>query len=300
MGQLRSALRAYAFDGHQPGALLERLNGFQAGLGRGGMATVALVSVDPEAAELRYATAGHPPALLLGPDGAAAWLRDAHGVPLGVMDDAAYDDVTTAIEPGSTIVLYTDGLVETRGEHLDRGFERLEGAVLDGPADLDGLCDAVLKQTLADPEVDDDVTLLVLRTVSALDPRVELTIPGNPTALQAFRATTRRWLAGASGDASEVDDVTMAVNEAVQNAIEHGHRRRSTPVSVVLERAGDDVAIIVTDQGAWTEGSTQDRGRGLELMRALMDEVAVDASDGGTSVLLRRHLRQPTAPLARA
>jgi serine phosphatase RsbU (regulator of sigma subunit)/anti-sigma regulatory factor (Ser/Thr protein kinase) len=300
MGQLRSALRAYAFDGHGPAALLDRLNGFQHGLGRGGMATVALVSVDPAAEEVCYATAGHPPALLVGPDGETTWLRDAGGVPLGVVEDPTYVEASATLEPGSSLVLYTDGLVEARGEHLDEGFARLEKAVLDGPAELDALCDSVLKHTLADPDVDDDVTLVVLRTTSPRDPRVELSIPGNAEGLQAFRSTARRWLAGASADAVEVDEVTMAVNEAVQNAIEHGHRRRSTPVDVVLERTGDALEVSVTDQGRWHDGSSTDRGRGLALMRALMDDVVVDASgDSGTTLILRRTLRAPAAAAVR-
>jgi len=294
MGQLRSALRAYAFDGHGPGALLERLNGFQLGLGRGGMATVALVSVCPADESLCYATAGHPPALVRGPDGEVVWLQEAKGLPLGVTDDTSYTEVDADIAPGSTIVLYTDGLVEARGEHLDQGFARLEASVLAGTEDLDDLCESVLTGTLADPDVDDDVTLVVLRTVSSHDPRVELTVPGNATALQAFRNTTRRWLAGACDDEAEVDDMTMAVNEAVQNAIEHGHRRRSTPVSVTLERSADDIELTVVDQGSWTDGSSDDRGRGLSLMRALMDEVVVDPLAEGTRIVLRRRMRRPS------
>jgi PAS domain S-box-containing protein len=164
MGQLRSALRAYAFDGHPPASLLERLNAFMNGLRDRGMATVGLVSVNQETSELRYAKAGHPPALLVGPDGKATWLDQAAGVPLGVIDDAVYEEATIPFVAGSTLVLYSDGLVELRGESLDRGFERLEAAVIGAPHDPDALCDHVLEHTLANPDVDDDVTLLVLRT----------------------------------------------------------------------------------------------------------------------------------------
>ena len=163
MGQLRSALRAYAFDGHGPASVLERLNAFHIGLHRRGMATVGLVSVDPSTGELRYAKAGHPPALIVDADGGTAWLDDAVGVPLGAIDDAVYGEGTATLAPGATLVLYTDGLVELRGELLDRGFERLERATIGGPDEIDELCEAVLKGTLADPDVDDDVTLLVLR-----------------------------------------------------------------------------------------------------------------------------------------
>jgi PAS domain S-box-containing protein len=167
MGQLRSALRAYAFDGHSPGSLLERMNLFMNGLRDRGMATVGLVSVDPAKGEIRYAKAGHPPALLVGAGGETTWLDDAAGVPLGVLDDAQYAEGTAALAPGSTLVLYTDGLIEMRGESLDRGFERLEAAATSGPDDAESLLEHVLENTLADPDIDDDVTLLVLRTQPA-------------------------------------------------------------------------------------------------------------------------------------
>jgi phosphoserine phosphatase RsbU/P len=163
MGQLRSALRAYAFDGHGPASVLERLNAFHIGLRQRGMATVGLVSVDPSTGELRYAKAGHPPALVVSAEGETTWLDQAVGVPLGAIDDAEYEEAVATLTPGSTLVLYTDGLVELRGELLDRGFERLEKSMTDAPSDINALCDAVLHGTLADPDVDDDVTLLVLR-----------------------------------------------------------------------------------------------------------------------------------------
>jgi anti-sigma regulatory factor (Ser/Thr protein kinase) len=294
MGQLRSALRAYAFDGHGPGAILERLNAFQSTLGGDGMATVSLVSVSPTTGGLAYASAGHPPALLVA-DGRSQRLDGAGGIPLGVIEDAEYREITADVHPGATLVLYTDGLVESRTEHLDRGLERLEAAVLEGPDDLDDLCASVFRRALAEPLVDDDVTLLVLRMVSDREPRLELTVPGDAWALQAFRATVRRWLATASDDTAEIEDVIVAVNEAVQNAIEHAHRRRPMPVGVTLERTADELTITVRDKGSWTEGETADRGRGLVLMRALMDAVEIDASGDGTAVRLRRALRHPAA-----
>jgi anti-sigma regulatory factor (Ser/Thr protein kinase) len=62
---------------------------------------------------------------------------------------------------------------------------------------------------------------------------------------------------------------------------------------VVLERVGDDLAITISDAGHWTDGLSEDRGRGLALMRALMDDVEVDTSGGGTVIEMRRRLRQP-------
>ena len=163
MGQLRSALRAYAFDGHSPGSLLGRLNAFHTGLRPRGMSTVLLVSVDPEGRDVRYAKAGHPPALLIDPAGESHWLDEATGPLLGAIDEFSYPEGTVTLEKGSRLVLYTDGLVEHRGESIDRGFERLRAAAADAPDDLEAFCDHLAEHTPADPAVDDDVTLLVLR-----------------------------------------------------------------------------------------------------------------------------------------
>jgi len=163
MGQLRSALRAYAFDGHGPAALLERLNAFHLGLSERGMATVGLVSVDPVTGALTYAKAGHPPALLEDAEGDFLWLSEAEGVPLGVMEDARYTEGQAELRRGGTLMLYTDGLIELRNESLDVGFDRLAAAAASGPEGVGALCDHVLEHTLADPDVADDVTLVVLR-----------------------------------------------------------------------------------------------------------------------------------------
>ena len=163
MGQLRSALRAYAFDGHSPGSLLERMNAFHSGLRPRGMSTVLLVSVDPDGRDVCYAKAGHPPALVVDPDGSTRWLDEFSGPLLGAIDDVSYPEGSATLEPGSRIVLYTDGLVEHRGESIDRGFERLQAAARNAPGELEAFCDHMAQHTLADPAVDDDVTLLVLR-----------------------------------------------------------------------------------------------------------------------------------------
>jgi phosphoserine phosphatase RsbU/P len=163
MGQLRSALRAYAFDGHSPGSVLERLNAFHSGLRPRSMSTVMLVSVDTETGSFTYAKAGHPPALMVTPEGETSWLDGAPGPLLGAIDEVSYEEGSGDLPLGHTLVLYTDGLVEHRGESIDRGFERLRAAAAGAPGPLEAFCDHLALHTLADPAVDDDVTLLALR-----------------------------------------------------------------------------------------------------------------------------------------
>lgn len=292
MGQLRSAIRAYALEDAEPAAVLERLNAFQLGLGTETMATVVLAAMTEDGGSVTVASAGHPPPLVLGPDRAARWLTGPRGVPIGALDAPRYEQVREALEPGSTLVLYTDGLVEQRGEDLREGLGRLEASVVDGPADLEALCDHVLERAGGEPG-SDDVTLLVLRTLCAADEHVLLELPGDAPALTALRATLRRWLAASPADEDEIADVTMAVNEAVQNAIEHAHGLRPRPLAVELRRGDGEIVAVVRDRGAWRAAGQNDRGRGIPLMHALMSDVRIDRGADGTAVTLVRRLRAP-------
>ena len=97
------------------------------------MATVLLAVIDPAAATVDYASAGHPPPLVVAPGGEASFLGGGRGVPLGALERAPYTTATAQLEPGSTLLFYTDGLIEQRGEHPDEGLERLRSAAFEGP-----------------------------------------------------------------------------------------------------------------------------------------------------------------------
>jgi len=291
MGQLRSALRAYVLDGAGAAAALERINRFLLTLGWESMATAAVLVVEPATGRLTYANAGHPPPLVLGADGVARYLKESLSVPLGALDVPGYESAVAELEPGATLVLYTDGLVEQRDELLDRGIERLERAVVErGLAEPELLCERVLRGTIGDAGSDDDVTLLVVQAAPTLGERLELELVGEPVALASFRQALRRWLAEVDAAPQEVHEIVMATNEACQNAIEHAYGLAPEPFDVALSRANGSVEIVVRDRGSWTEGESPDRGRGLPLMRALMDDVEVDQRPTGTRIVLRRHL----------
>ena len=292
MGQLRSAVRSYALIESDPAVLLQRLNRYHYSMAWDDMATVLLVVIDPAAATVEYASAGHPPPLVVGPDGEGAYLVGGRGAPLGALDHPPYESARADLEPGSTLLVYTDGLIEQRGEHPDEGLERLRAATLAGPDDLGALCDHVLDTALPSYETDDDVTLLILRTVCDTAQRLDLEVVGDEPSLRAFRGTLRRWLAAAGSAPEEQQDVVMAANEAIQNAIEHGHGLTRRSVLVTLARSDDTVEVIVRDEGSWRPPREDTRGRGLPLMRALMDSVDVEPGEGkrGTVVTMRRAL----------
>jgi len=288
MGQLRSAVRSYALLENDPAALLQRLNHFQFSMAWDDMATVLLAVIDPSAATIEYASAGHPPPLVVAPGGDASFLLGGRGAPLGALERAPYETATAPLEPGSALVFYTDGLIEQRGEHPDKGLARLRDAALDGPEGLGALCDHVVDTVLPSYDTDDDVTLLVLRTLPERAARVELEVVGDEPSLRAFRGTLRRWLAAGGAERDVVHDVTMAANEALQNAIEHGHALTRRAVDVILDRSDGSVVVTVSDHGRWRDPRNTTRGRGLPLMRALMDSVEVQPGAQGTTVTLRR------------
>ena len=123
MGQLRSALSAVARTTDSAVEAVASLDRFAHRI-EGAKATTLLYGiVDPAAGTLRYTSAGHPPALVIDVDGNARFLEDARGWPLAVTDPSRVrPEAVATVAPGSTIVLYTDGLIERRTEHLEDGL----------------------------------------------------------------------------------------------------------------------------------------------------------------------------------
>lgn len=165
MSQLRTALRAYAVDGGSPGTLLTRLHTFLHHLQPDLYATAVIARFRPGHSSLTWAAAGHPPPLLRTPYGRVHSLDAKPGAMLGIPLSQEIDDHTVPLPPGSTLALYTDGLVERRAQGIDPGIARLADTLGSfGPADLadlDGSADRVLDPMLSDSERDDDVCLLL-------------------------------------------------------------------------------------------------------------------------------------------
>ncbi|MFG2806791.1 PP2C family protein-serine/threonine phosphatase [Streptomyces massasporeus] len=166
MSQLRTALRAYAVDGDSPGRLLTRLHRFLHHLQPDLYATAVIARFHPEEPTLTWAAAGHPPPVLRLPDGTVRTLDAKPGAMLGIPLTQEIADHTEQLEPGSTLALYTDGLVERRAQGIDPGIERLATALggfrsAELDADLEGSADRLLHPLLSDSERDDDVCLLL-------------------------------------------------------------------------------------------------------------------------------------------
>src|SRR4051794_10172382 len=164
MGQLRNALRAYALDGPPPGLVVERLHTMLRTLERREMATLAYMVLDPIALSFTLASAGHPPPLVLSPDGRVCLIEEGRGPPLGAVADAIYKEASGVLAPGATVLLYTDGLVERRDMWLDEGMERLvtesKGACGAPP---DELLERLLGALVPEGGAEDDVAALAIQ-----------------------------------------------------------------------------------------------------------------------------------------
>jgi len=290
LGALRNAIRAYALDGHPPAAIAERINRFVlAEPSREHMATLVLALFDPVSGQLTWVNAGHPPPLTLGSDGAPEFLEGARSVPLGVLPFPAYAEGETSVAPGGAVVLYTDGLIERRGEHLDTGMALLAEAAT-GDLDADALCDRLLAAAVPSGAAADDVALLVLRHVP-IGARLTLDLPNHPSALGSLRGLLRRWLAQAEAADTDVHAIVMACSEACTNAIEHAGAGADDAIAFEAVLQDGEVGITICDRGRWrAQRPPGDQGRGLDLIEALMDEVVVETDSGGTTVRLRRRI----------
>ncbi len=164
MAQLRSAARAFAYQGRSPAQLLADLNGYTAHVCRGEFATAMVAIFDRTTGSLTYASAGHPPAFLRRSNGdvEVVELSDANGPLLGPIPDALYSEVSRSVEPGDILVMYTDGLVENGGQPLDTGITQARDLISRwSPTAL--LNCGSLAEELAPPPRTDDTCLLTVR-----------------------------------------------------------------------------------------------------------------------------------------
>ncbi|MDP9393513.1 MAG: SpoIIE family protein phosphatase [Actinomycetota bacterium] len=163
MGQARSALRAYATEGHQPASVMEKLNRLLTQTDAEFMGTCCYLQFSPARDTVTIVSAGHPPPLLIGPDGRSEPVQLQPNLPLGVDEGTRFSQTVLAMPPGATLVLYTDGLVESRRVPLDAGLRAISATPTHvGQGDLEGLADTILASSPAGAG-GDDVTLLLLR-----------------------------------------------------------------------------------------------------------------------------------------
>jgi anti-sigma regulatory factor (Ser/Thr protein kinase) len=287
MAQLRTALRAYAVDGHPPSAVVERVNALIWDLGPPTMTTLAYVVVDPERESFEAVVAGHPPPLVISPAGEATFLPLQRNLPLGTSPTTRYGSSTQVLQTGAAIVLYTDGLVEARGASIVDGLERLR-TLCSGAGTMESLCARLVGEMVA-PEPADDVAIIAARVPPVPD-RLAGRWPADARELAGVRQVLRRWLRGHGATEEETHDVLVACQEACTNAVEHAYGPSGRSFELEAACEAGRVRVVVRDDGRWRPPRGANRGRGLAMMRELMDAVEVRHGDEGTVVVLERAL----------
>ncbi|MFI0720675.1 SpoIIE family protein phosphatase [Streptomyces sp. NPDC021224] len=291
MGQLRSACRALLLQDPRPDRVLLALDRFAADL-PGAMCTTVFCGVlDPASGRLAYSSAGHPPGVLVHPDGGVRLLDEGRSLPLAVRPADSRPCAYDRVPPHATLLLYTDGLVERRRCPLTEGIDRAGSAVRDGRhIGVEDLAARLMDRMAPPGGYDDDVALLLYRHPAPLN----VAFPAEAAQLAPVRRALRNWLNQCALPPQTVQNVLVAVGEACANAVEHGHR--DTPGDTVRLRAearADDMHLTVSDTGGWRTPRPDpgtDRGRGFTLMRALMQNVTVTSDAGGTTVALHTRI----------
>ncbi|MFF1687364.1 MULTISPECIES: SpoIIE family protein phosphatase [unclassified Streptomyces] len=345
MGQLRIALRAYAAEGHRPDAVLSRASRFLYGVtdsitygstggpGKGiekgseagdpRFATCLYVEADPKTGILEIARAGHPDPAIRTTDGTVLVRPTAGGLPLGVDPDADYPTTRLALESGETLLICTDGLIETGGHDLDSGWARIR-AVLEkhgdhsmDPERLEDLADALVQAVhgpsshyttgaLADRREDDIAVLLLARTGLAVAPvparRTAMTVAqAEPERVAAARRHVRELLHDWS-DEDQVDSAVLMVSEMLTNVLVHTDGDALLVAEVTggpsARRLRAEVADASDDLPHKRHpGELASSGRGLVLMELLADRWGVDPRGEGKSIWFE--LYEPSAGVSR-
>ncbi|MGE2737626.1 SpoIIE family protein phosphatase [Mycolicibacterium vaccae] len=287
MGQVRSACRALLFANPSPAAALMGLDQFAARLPGAQCTTAVCAVLDVETGEMVYSSAGHPPPILVHPDGTVETLEGGHSIALGLRVDRPRPEARVTIPPRATVALYTDGLVERRRVALEHGIARAADYVQDRRgAELEDLANQTMVGLAPDGGYQDDVVLLLYRQPAPL----ELEFSADVGNLAPTRAALRGWLNRAGVEPDRATDVLVAAGEAVANAIEHGHRH--TPGGTVSLRATaspEHLQLTIVDTGSWKPphpDPASNRGRGIVLMRKLMHDVTIEHDTAGTRVEL--------------
>ncbi|MEV1019963.1 SpoIIE family protein phosphatase [Streptomyces sp. NPDC050264] len=315
MGQLRIALRAYASEGHRPDGVLSRASRFLHGINdtaRGEnsadprFATCLYVEADPATGVLEIARAGHPDPAIRMADGTVLMRPTAGGLPLGIDPDADYPMTRLVLEPGETLLLCTDGLIETGGHDLDTGWARLRKTLETGPADtLEELADALVQAVhgpsshhstgpLADRREDDIALLLLRRTHLSTAPssarRMAMTIAqAEPERIAAARQQLRELLHDWADD-DQVDSAVLLVSEMATNVLVHTDGDALMVAEVARSSEGPRrLRVEVADASddlphKRRPGELASSGRGLVLMELLAQRWGVDPQGNGKCI----------------
>ncbi|WP_330309173.1 MULTISPECIES: SpoIIE family protein phosphatase [unclassified Streptomyces] len=294
MGQLRIVLRAYAAEGHTPATVMARASVFLHELDTDRFATCLYAEADLSTGVVQLVRAGHIDPLIRGTDGSCHRLAVDGGLPLGLSAEFGrleYPVDTVELDPGQSLLLFTDGLVEQPGIDLDDGMHTLMELIRSGPDDVADLAERLIDMA-EERGGDDDVALLVLRrrgaTTQQSGGRLQQRVaPGDPEALtearHMIRAAVRAW-----GARERSDEIELVADELITNALMHTEGSAIVTLRVL---AGPDRRLRAEIEDSSSAlprrreaGESGVSGRGLLLVDRLADVWGVEARGGGKCV----------------
>ncbi|MGW2716690.1 SpoIIE family protein phosphatase [Streptomyces sp. NPDC001492] len=294
MGQLRIVLRAYAAEGHTPATVMARASVFLHELDTDRFATCLYAEADLATGVVQVVRAGHIDPLIRDADGTCRRLSLPGGLPLGLSAEFGrleYPVGTLELDPGHTLLLCTDGLVEQPGADLDDGMRTLTALITSGPDDVRDLADCLIS-VAEERGGDDDVALLLLRR-RGLEPQrsggrlQQHVAPGDPEALKEarhmIRAAVRAW-----GAKERADEIELVADEMITNALMHTEGSAIVTLRV-LGGSERRLRVEVEDSSSALPrrreaGESGVSGRGLLLVDLLTDVWGVEARGGGKCV----------------
>ncbi|ALU94726.1 PAS sensor protein [Streptomyces globisporus C-1027] len=287
MGQLRTAVRAYARLDLPPHEVIQLLDVLAAEIDASQIATCVYAVHDPNEGQLVYASAGHLPILVRDEDGTVHRAADPTGPPLGT-GGWVHTSGTIALPPGSTAVLYTDGLVERRSEDIDEGVASLARALSGAKGSPQVVCDRLIRSLGVTAEHDDDVAVLVVQHPARTGADAELFHNAALDLLGGIEAAPRA-RAFATGVLSswrfpvELRDLgVLATSELVANSLQHG----TPPMRLGLRRTDRRLIIEVTDGDDHLPRRRQaepadEAGRGISIIASIATSWGSRRTPGG-------------------
>lgn len=291
MGQLRTAVRAYARLDLPPHEVLQLLDGLAAEIDANQIATCVYAVHDPNEGLLSYASAGHVPVLVRDPDGTVHRTGEHTGPPLGT-GGWLHTSGSLPLAPGATAVLYTDGLIERRDADIDEGVAALEHAFSGATGSPEIICDRLLRSLGITAEHDDDVALLVLQHPVRTGPDAELfhnaalDLLGGTEAAPRARAFASGVLASWRFPPELCDLGVLAASELVANSLQHG----TPPMRLRLRRTDRRLIVEVTDGDEHLPRRRRaepadEAGRGISIVATIASNWGSRRTpDGGKSV----------------
>lgn len=263
--------------------------------------------IDPERAVLEYANAGHvAPVLYRAATGEVEWLAEG-GLPIGLEDDTDYKSARIELDPGDMIVFYTDGLTEAPRYGRPFGQGRFTDMVAQYGVGSPGELVQALRRGVdawVSDELRDDLAMVVCQIIpdaTLEEPTRELVLPNEPMRVPEIRRFVGAFLADLRAPVEASSEILLAVGEVAANAYRHGRRRQGrSEVRVRCSFDHSTLTVTVADDGPGFDPSLMESadlpdrfasgGRGLYLIRELMDSVDVDTSAEGTTITMRRQI----------